>query len=147
LTTTTEAAMTTIQAPPERTPRVLLAGVLGALATTAVTVVLAVGTADGPAVRAALVGGGLVLIFFAFGAIVVGVAARVAPMTAVLVALVTYTFQVVLVALVFAALTKADAFDEDLSAGWLAAGLIAGTFAWMADQPEPPVPGGEVGAA
>ncbi len=126
--------MTTNTAPLERTPRVLLAGVLGALLTTVVTVALAALFADAAAVRSALLGGAMVLLFFAFGSVSVGIAARIAPGTAMLVALVTYTFQVVLVALVFAGLTKADAFESDLSAGWLAAGLIAGTFAWMAAQ-------------
>lgn len=126
--------MTTIAAPQERTPRVLRAGALGVLLTTTITVVLAALISDAAGVRAALLGGGMVLVFFAFGAVVVGTAARLAPGTAILVALMTYTLQVLLVGLVFAALTTSDAFDASLREGWLAAALIAGTFSWMGGQ-------------
>lgn len=126
--------MTTIAAPQERTPRVLRAGVLGVLAATAVVTVVALLAADGSAVRSALVGGGLVVVFFAFGAVNVGIAARIAPGTAMLVALVTYTMQVVLVLLAFVALRRSDAFEETLTEGWLAAGLIIGTLVWMTAQ-------------
>lgn len=126
--------MTTIAAPPERTPRVLLAGVLGVLGTTAILTVLAAGL-DGPAaVRSVLFGGALVVLFFAFGAINVGIAARIVPAAALLVALVSYTFQIVLVLLVFIGLRNSDAFDSTLTEGWLAGALIAGTLTWMAAQ-------------
>lgn len=126
--------MTTIAAPQERTPRVLRAGVLGVLAGTAVLTGVALVAADAAAVRSALLGGGLVVVFFAFGAVNVSVAARIAPATAMLVALVTYTMQVVLVLLAFVALRRSDAFEETLVEGWLAAGLIVGTLVWMTAQ-------------
>lgn len=126
--------MTTKTAPEQRTPRVLLAGVLWVLGSTAAAAVAAALSRGSTETLSALLGGGIVLVFFGFGAVVVGASAQLAPQTALLVAMVTYTFQVVLVALVFAALTKADAFDSDLDAGWLAGALIAGTFAWMAGQ-------------
>jgi len=126
--------MTTNTAPAERTPRVLLAAVLWVLGSTAV-ITIAGALAEGRTeALSALLGGGIVLVFFGFGAVVVGSASQLAPHLALLVAMMTYTFQVALVALVFAGLTKADAFDSDLSAGWLAGALIAGTFAWMAGQ-------------
>ncbi len=124
--------MTTKTAPAERAPRVLLAGVLWTVGST--TAVAVAGALAGGATEAvsAVLGGGIVLVFFSFGALVVGSASQLAPHLALLVAMVTYTFQVVLVALVFAALTEADAFTSDLTAGWLAGALIVGTFAWMA---------------
>ena len=126
--------MTTIEAPQERTPRVLLTAALSVVASTAAGVVvgaLAQGRTEG---LSALLGGGIVLVFFGFGALVVGTVADLMPGAALIMALLTYTFQVALVGLIFAGLTKADAFADDLSAGWLAAGVIAGTFAWMAGQ-------------
>ncbi len=126
--------MTTKTAPEQRTPRVLLSGVLWVLASTTAATICGAVAQDRTAALSALLGGGIVLVFFAFGAVVVGASAQLAPQTALLVAMVTYTFQVVLVALVFVGLTKAAAFESDLSAGWLAGALIAGTFAWMAGQ-------------
>lgn len=125
--------MTTNPAAAQRTPRVLLAAALWVLAS---TVVLTVAGAFAGRTEAlsALLGGGIVLVFFAFGAVVVGAASRLAPQTALMVAMVTYTLQVVLIAVIFTALTDADAFASDLSAGWLAGALIVGTFAWMAGQ-------------
>lgn len=126
--------MTTITTPQERTPRVLRAGVLAVLATSAALVLLALVTDDAAAVRSAALGGGLVIFFFAFGAVNVSVAARIVPSTALLVAMLTYTFQIVLVGLVFVGLRRSDAFDSTLTEGWLAAGLIAATLTWMTAQ-------------
>lgn len=126
--------MTTTAAPQERTPRVLLAGVLGVAGVTLVTAVLALVSDDAAAVRSVFLGGGLVIAFFAFGALNVGLAARIVPAAALLVALVSYTFQIVLVLLVFLGLSRSDAFDSTLTEGWLAGTLIAGTLAWMTAQ-------------
>lgn len=126
--------MTTIAAPQERTPRVLLAGVLGVVATTAVLVLVALVSADAAAVRSVALGGALVIAFFAFGALNVGIAARIVPSTALLVALLTYTIQVALVLMVFVTLRRSDAFVSTLTEGWLAAGLILGTLTWMTAQ-------------
>ena len=126
--------MTTIAAPQERTPRVLLAGVLAVLVATAATTLVALLADDAAAIRSAALGGVLVIVFFGFGALNVGIAARIVPQTALLVAMVTYTFQIVLVALVFAGLRRSNAFDSTLTEGWLAAGLIVGTLTWMTAQ-------------
>lgn len=125
--------MTTNRAPAERTPRVLLAAALWVLASTSVLTIAGMFVGRTEALSA-LLGGGIVLVFFAFGAVVVGAASQLAPQTALMVALITYTLQVVLIAVIFTALTEADAFASDLSAGWLAGALIVGTFAWMAGQ-------------
>lgn len=126
--------MTTNPAPAQRAPRVLLAGVLWVLGSTAVATLAGALAQGRTEALSALLGGAIVLVFFGFGAVVVGSASQLAPHLALLVAMLTYTFQVALVALVFAGLTRADAFDSSLTAGWLAGALIAGTFAWMAGQ-------------
>lgn len=149
--------MTTSTAPLRRTPRVLRAAALWVLATTAVLALAGAGTSGGPAALGAVVGGVMVLVFFGFGAGFVGLAARWAPQSALLVALLTYTLQVVFVALVFVALRESGVLEDDLSPEWLAAALIVGTFAWMAGQVvatlrtpiepfEPSVPAEEVDA-
>ncbi|MCX6397470.1 MAG: hypothetical protein NTV23_13375 [Propionibacteriales bacterium] len=126
--------MTTIAAPTQRTPRVLRAGVLAVLAGTGL-LVAAAGAFDGTAaVRSAGLGGALVIAFFAFGALNVGIAARIVPSTALLVAMMTYTIQVALVLMVFVVLRRSDAFDTTLTEGWLAAGLIVGTLTWITAQ-------------
>ncbi len=126
--------MTTSSAPQERTPRVLRASALWVFTASAATVALAAALGDAAAVRGALVGGGMALAFFLFGAVVVTVAARIAPGTAMLVALMTYTLQVAAVGLVFVGLVRGDALGDELDARWIAAALMAGTFAWMAGQ-------------
>lgn len=126
--------MTTNTAPAQRAPRVLLAAVLWVLGSTLAITAVGAAAQGGTEALSALLGGGIVLVFFSFGAVVVGSASQLAPHLALLVAMVTYTFQVVLIALIFAGLTEANAFDSDLNAGWLAGALIAGTFAWMAGQ-------------
>jgi ATP synthase protein I len=124
----------TTSAPLKKAPRVLRSAALWVLGAT--VVLIAAGTLAGgrPAALGALVGGAMVLVFFGFGATFVGLAARWAPQSALLVALLTYTFQVVLVALVFVALRESGVLETDISAEWLAAGLIGGTFAWMGGQ-------------
>lgn len=126
--------MTTIAAPQERTPRVLLVAALSVLASTSVVTVVGELAAGQNEAVSALLGGAIVLVFFGFGAVVVGAASAVMPQTALMIAMLTYTFQVALVGLIFAGLTESDVFESDLSAGWLAAGLIVGTFAWMTGQ-------------
>ncbi|UMG91976.1 hypothetical protein [Nocardioides sp. TF02-7] len=70
----------------------------------------------------------------AFGAFFVDLVARVAPAASLLVALVTYTFQVALMALLFVAVRRADVLESDVERGWLGAGVIAGALVWSAVQ-------------
>jgi len=126
--------MTRSTAPLRRTPRVLRVAAISALATTLVLAGIGAVTSGSPAALGVLVGSLMVLTFFGFGSGFVGLVARWAPQSALLVALLTYTFQVVLVALVFVALRGSGLLEEELSAEWLAAGLIVGTFTWMVGQ-------------
>ena len=56
------------------------------------------------------------------------------PAASLLVALLTYTLQVLVLALVFAALSRSGLLDDASTARWLAGAVIAGTVAWMVAQ-------------
>ncbi len=71
---------------------------------------------------------------FAFGAVVLGVVALVAPSASLLVALLTYTLQVVVVGLVYVGLRSGGALDGPVDARWLSAAVIASTLAWTTTQ-------------
>jgi ATP synthase protein I len=49
-------------------------------------------------------------------------------------ALMTYTFQVALVLLVFLAVSRSGAIGTTLFPGWLAGGVVAATVAWTVGQ-------------
>lgn len=103
----------------------------------AVLVVGAVAVAAGavfagkPALLGALVGAVLVLVFFGFGALTVNVVATVLPAASLLVALLTYTLEVVALALVFVALKSNGLLDKSVDADWLGLTTIAGTLTWI----------------
>jgi hypothetical protein len=133
--------MTTAQphtGPASRTTTPVGPAVLGALsATTAVglvAVVLAAFLAGTPAVLGAAIAVAMVLVFFGFGAFVVGAAAALAPAASLLVALLTYTLKVLLIGLVFLGLTRSGALEHTVDAGWLGGTVIAGTITWMTSQ-------------
>lgn len=87
-----------------------------------------------PALLGVLVGTVLVAVVFAFGAVVVGAVARVAPATSLLVALLTYTLQVVLVGVFYVVVRAEGLLEGTLDAQWLSGTVIAGTLAWTATQ-------------
>jgi ATP synthase protein I len=112
--------------------------VLGPLSVTAslglvVVLVAALLTGSAGAAGAAL-GVALVCSVFAFGAVVVGVVARVSPAASLLVALLTYTLQVVLVGLFYLGLSRGGALDGSVDAKWLSGAVIACTLAWTTIQ-------------
>ena len=76
----------------------------------------------------------MVCIFFGVGAVVLGVVARLAPAASLLVALLTYTLKVVLMGLVFLALSRSGALDGTVDAQWLGGAVIACTLVWLACQ-------------
>jgi hypothetical protein len=109
------------------------AGAAGALA----VVVLAVvgGVVDGaPGVTGALVGGGLTLAVFALGVGLVDVAARVLPAASLMVALLTYTLQLLVLAIAVVVLDRSGLAGDEVSRGWFAAGVIAVTVLWLLGQ-------------
>ncbi len=91
-------------------------------------------TSGSAAAYGALVGAGIVVAVFGFGTFTVNAVATVMPHAALMVALLTYTLQVVAMALVFAALSGSGLLDETISRSWLGGTVIAGTLMWMTVQ-------------
>jgi len=85
---------------------------------------------------AAGVGVGLATVcsFFGLGTVVLALVAAVSPAASLLVALLTYTLQVVLVGLLFVALRRSGALGTSIDAGWLSGTLIVGTLVWITAQ-------------
>ena len=125
--------MTTAQPTPRRGRPVL--GPLSVSASLGLVLVLvgAVVTGSSGAAGAAI-GATMVCLVFAFGAVVLGVVALVAPAASLLVALLTYTLQVVLVGLVYMGLNGGGALDGTVDPKWLSGAVIACTLAWTTTQ-------------
>jgi len=96
-------------------------------------VVVALGglLAGADAAYGAAAGAGITAAVFLVGALVVNVVASLVPKASLLVALMTYVLQVVVMAVVFAGLSNAAAFEEQTPREWLAAGVIAATATWV----------------
>ena len=103
-------------------------GVVSALAVVAVGSAALLG--GRPQLLGALVGAALVAGFFLFGGLSVGLVVAFAPRASLLVALLTYTLQVAVLAGVFAALSRSASETVDLS--WVSGTVITGTIAWVA---------------
>ncbi len=84
----------------------------------------------GPQALGALSGLVMVAGFFGFGTLTVSLVSRVAPAASLLVALLTYTLQVLLLGLVFVALTSSGTTQEALDPRWLGGTVVAATLAW-----------------
>lgn len=82
----------------------------------------------------ALVGTLLVVGVLGFGSFVVNVVAGLMPSAALMVAMLTYTLQVVLMGVVFAALSGSGLLDSTLDRRWLAGAVIGGTAIWLVSQ-------------
>ena len=116
------------------TPLVVLrAAVVSALAAALVVAVAAL-AAGGPASAGAAVGGAVAVLVLAFGAFAVDAVSRLMPAASLLFALVTYTFQVVLMALVFVGLNRSGLLDRELDRNWLGAAIIAVVLVWTVAQ-------------
>jgi ATP synthase protein I len=74
------------------------------------------------------------LAVFAVGVGLVSLVARVMPSASLLVALMTYTLQLLALALVVVALERSGTAGDEISRGWFAAGVIAVTVLWLAGQ-------------
>lgn len=94
-----------------------------------VTVVgaLAVGSA---AAYGAAMGTALVVAVFGFGTFTVNAVAALMPAASLMVALLTYTLQLVAMALAFVSLSKSGLFDETVDRTWLGCTVIACTLMW-----------------
>ena len=78
----------------------------------------------------ALLGTVLVAGFFVFGMVNTAVAAAFAPRVALVVALLTYTLQVVALGLVLVAVSRSGLTPDRLDVAWLAGTVIAGALGW-----------------
>lgn len=91
-------------------------------------------TSGAEAFYGALVGTLLVVGIFSFGAFTVHVVSNLMPSASLMFALLTYTMQVVLMALAFAVLDGSGALDDGLDPLWLGTTVIAGTCCWLVAQ-------------
>ncbi len=129
--------MTTATSPTGPASRAALVGpvVLVTLASTVVAGLLfslvAALVSGAPAAYGALIGLAMVTVFFGLGTVVLDVVAAIAPQASMLLALLTYTLQVVLVALVYAALSSSGALGTTVDGAWLGGTVIAGTIVWL----------------
>ena len=87
-----------------------------------------------PGLTGALVGGVLTLAVFVLGIGLVNVAARVLPAASLMVALLTYTLQLLVLVLAVVVLDRTGLAGDELSRGWFAAGVIAVTVLWLLGQ-------------
>lgn len=127
--------MTTESKPGTRNRVSPLLGAVAAGAVAVLVLVVAAALRDGrAAVVGAASGGVLTLVVFALGVAVVGAVARLLPAASLLVALLTYALQLLVLALVVAAIQRAGVGAETLSRGWFAAGVIAVTLLWLVGQ-------------
>lgn len=127
--------MTTESKPGTRTRVSPLLGAVASGAVAVLVLVVAAALTDGrPAVVGAASGGVLTLVVFAVGVAAVGAVARLLPAASLLVALLTYALQVLVLALVVAAIQRAGVAADSLSRGWFAAGVIAVTMLWLVGQ-------------
>lgn len=124
---------TTARTPDSGLP-MLLSAAVAALVAGALVVAIGAIASGAPAAYGALAGTFIVVGVFGFGAFTVNLVARVLPAAALLVAMLTYTLQVVLMAVIFLALTRSGLLDDALDRQWLAAAVITGTLVWLIAQ-------------
>jgi ATP synthase protein I len=104
------------------------------LALVLLLVLLAALVGGSEAATGAALGGGLAVAVFVTGLAVVNVVARVMPSASLVVALLTYSLQVVLMALVVLVLVRADVATSREAREWFAGAIIAVTMVWLAVQ-------------
>lgn len=96
---------------------------------------LALGMADGRAALGAALAAVMVIGFFASGAIVLNAVARVMPTAALLIALMTYSLQVVMIGVVFVVVRRVGLVGSGESSSvdstWLGVSIIVLTLVWM----------------
>ena len=90
--------------------------------------------AGGAGFLAALIGAVVVVTVLFSGALVVTVVADLMPAASLMVALMTYTLQMALLALVLIPLSRSEWSSRELDAPWLAAAVIGGALVWTVAQ-------------
>jgi len=122
------------QLTPSRGTGVLLGAAAVSSVPTLLLVVAGAVVSGAPAAYGALVGGLLVLTVSAFGLFSVHVVSNLVPSAALMFAMLTYTLQVVVMALAFVALQSSGLLDDGLDRTWLAAAVIAAVLCWVVAQ-------------
>ncbi|MGZ4722490.1 hypothetical protein [Oryzihumus sp.] len=112
----------------------LVRGLVATVTLGLVAVLVAGLTTGASGAAGAGLGAGAVCVFFGIGSFVLALVSTVSPTASLLVALLTYTLQVVLVGVLFAALSRSGALGTSIDAGWLAGSLIGGTLLWTGTQ-------------
>ena len=113
---------------------VLLVAAGAALLAGLVLVVVAALVSGSAAALGVAAGVGLVVSVVSFGVFTLNVVASIMPSVTVLVALVTYSLQLVVMAVVILGLAGSGLFEETLERRWLAGGVALATLAWMTAQ-------------
>lgn len=113
---------------------VLLGAAASALVLGLLTCLVGALVSGSSAAYGALVGTALAVGVLGFGSFAVNLVAGLMPTMALMVAMTTYALQVVLMGLVFAALSGSDLLDTTLDRGWLAGTVIGGTAIWLVSQ-------------
>ena len=131
---TTESKQDTRQVHLAGTSSVLLGAAGAALVVGAVLAVSAWLLADAAAVRSALLSTLLVVVVIGFGVFVLHTVASIMPSATVLVALVTYSLQLVVLAAVVLGLARSGMMDETLDRRWFGGGVALSTLVWMVAQ-------------
>lgn len=117
-----------------RTPSVVTRAALAALTTGLLLVGLGAFVSGADAAGGAAVGGVISVGIFAFGAFGVDAVARLMPSASLMFAMLTYTLQVVLMALAFVALNRSGLLDDELDRNWLGGAIILGALVWLTVQ-------------
>lgn len=127
--------MTTESKPGTRNGLSPLVGAMVSGLVAVIALVVAAATAgDRAAVVGAATGGVVTLSVFALGIAVVDLVARLMPAASLLVALMTYTLQLLALALVVTVLERSGLAGAELSRGWFAAAVVVVTLLWLAGQ-------------
>ena len=108
----------------------LQVAVVGAVLVSAPLAVAAGLIGGRPGLLGVVAGAGLALVVLATGLVVVDLVATVLPTASMLVALLTYTLEVVALGALLLAFSRADGLAETLAPRWLGAGLVAVALAW-----------------
>ncbi|TQK70500.1 hypothetical protein [Nocardioides sp. SLBN-35] len=117
-----------------RTHRMVLRAALVAAAAAVLLIAVAALVAGSSAALGAAVGGVIAVGVFAFGSFAVELVSRLMPTASLLFAMLTYTFQVVAMALVFVALNESGLLDDELDSTWVGIAIILGALVWMTVQ-------------
>lgn len=90
--------------------------------------------AGSAAAAGALVGTGIVVVVGTGGLLLVDAVAGVLPSASLLVALLTYTLQVLVLLVAFLALERSGLLGGTLDRGWVGGAAVAATFQWLLAQ-------------